>query len=320
MFLLTPPEMLQLGLAVMGFPSERVNRVNYTKRLEWWASEFRTTPQVYAMIFEDLQTTDIEDAYIGDDATEQECKDFLISMHFLACYPKMNTMEQTFNLSAKTLREKIWFYARKVQALKEYKIVWPTAWNPNEDDDAETIFILTVDGIHFSVFEPQHPTYSKNTKYYSHKFNSAGLDYEIGISIFEARVVWINGPFLAGKGDKAVFKAGLLQKMREERDARGPNGQVLGLADQGYNGVAKDLITHNSSHDSEEVREFKSRALSRHENFNRRITSFEVLKQQYRHSLELHPICFEAVVVICQYHLDNGSSLLTLSKANNMNY
>lgn len=311
MHLLTPAELLRFGLIVMGFSADRVDRVNQAQRLEWWASEFRATPQVYAIIFEDLQTTDIEDAFIGNEATETDCKYFMIAMHFLACYPKMNTMERTFDLSAKTLREKIWFYVGKVQALKESKIVWPTQWNPNADGGPETIFILTVDGIHFRVYEPKHPTYSKNTKYYSHKFQSAGLDYEIAISIFEAKVVWINGPFRAGQNDKAVFKAGLLQKMRDEKASRGPNGgDVLGVADKGYKGVAKEFISHSSSRDSPEVREFKSRALSRHENFNGRLTNFAVLKQEFRHNLEMHPICFEAVVVICQYHLDNGSSLL----------
>jgi hypothetical protein len=312
MFLLTPTELLRFGLILMGFSPPRVDRVNQKQKMDWWASEFRATPQVYAMVFEDLQTTDIEDACIGNDATETECKYFMIAMHFLACYPKMNSMERTFNLSAKTLREQIWFYLGKVQALKVSKVVWPTRWNPNEDDGVETTFILTVDGIHFRVNEPQHPIYSKNAKYYSHKFHSAGLDYEIAMSIFEDRVVWINGPFRAGQNDKAVFKAGLLQKMQEEKNRRGLNGLVLGLADHGYKGVAKDILTHHSSHDTEEVREFKSRALSRHENFNGRITSFEVLKQEYRHDLETHPVCFEAVVVICQYHLDNGSSLLVV--------
>jgi hypothetical protein len=310
MFIITPTELLRLGLIWIGFTPKRVDRVNQNQCLEWWATEFRVTPQVYSIIFEDLQTTDIEDACIGNDATEQDCKYFMMAMHFLASYPKMNTMERTFGLSAKTIREQIWFYATKVQALKESKIVWPDRWNPNEDDGPETIFILTVDGIHFHIFEPQHPEYSKNPKFYSHKRKSAGLDYEIALSIFENRVVWINGPFRAGKGDKAVFKAGLLQKMREERALRGPNATVLGIADKGYKGVAKDVLTLSSSRDSAELREFKSRASARQENFNARITSFEVLKQEFRHKLERHQTCFEAVVVICQYHLDNGSSLL----------
>ena len=60
--------MSSLALAFIGFSPDRVERVNQKQHLEWWASEFCATPQVYALIFEDLQTTDIKDAYIGNDA------------------------------------------------------------------------------------------------------------------------------------------------------------------------------------------------------------------------------------------------------------
>ena len=46
--------------------------------------------------------------------------------------------------------------------------------------------------------------YSKNPKYYSHKFNQAGLNYELGISIFLNQLVWMNGPFPAGEPDISV--------------------------------------------------------------------------------------------------------------------
>ncbi len=49
--------------------------------------------------------------------------------------------------------------------------------------------------------EPKHPTMSKNPAFYSHKFGSAGLNYELGISVFENKLVWMNGPFKAGKPD-----------------------------------------------------------------------------------------------------------------------
>ena len=97
--------------------------------------------------------------------------------------------------------------------------------------------------------------------------------------------------------------------MQEEK-VRRDDGLVLGLADKGYKGI--DLHTHSSSRDTAEVREFKSRALAHHENFNGLITKFEVLKQEFRHDLEKHSHCFEPVVVICHYCLEHGSSLLTV--------
>jgi len=57
----------------------------------------------------------------------------------------------------------------------------------------QTIFI-TVDGTDFWVPEPK----PFNPDYYSHKFNHAGLRYEIGICIVTGWIVWINGPFPCG--------------------------------------------------------------------------------------------------------------------------
>ena len=37
------------------------------------------------------------------------------------------------------------------------------------------------------------------------KFNKAGVNYELGISISESRLVWMNGPFKAGTNDAMVF-------------------------------------------------------------------------------------------------------------------
>jgi hypothetical protein len=41
--------------------------------------------------------------------------------------------------------------------------------------------------------------------WYSKKFNKAALAYELGIAIYHNKLVWINGPFPAGKNDKKIF-------------------------------------------------------------------------------------------------------------------
>jgi hypothetical protein len=51
-----------------------------------------------------------------------------------------------------------------------------------------------------------HPTLAKNTKLYSHKFNQAGFDYELALSLTGNSLVWMNGPFLGSKHDVTVFR------------------------------------------------------------------------------------------------------------------
>ena len=154
--------------------------------------------------------------------------------------------------------------------------------------------------MHCRVGEPKHPTHSKNPRFYSHKFNQAGLDYELGISVYHNALVWMNGPFPAGDHDMNVFRdKGLKDKIPAGKKAIGDNG---------YRGEDAIIGTPNA-HDEAEVRKFKSRARSRHESFNARLKAFRCLDVRFRHGIEKHKIVFEAVCVICQYQLENGSPL-----------
>jgi hypothetical protein len=127
--------------------------------------------------------------------------------------------------------------------LKEELIVLPEEW--------DTIFTVTVDGVHFQIKEPKNEKFKFIRVFFSHKHGSAGLSYEITISIFEQRVVWLNGPFLAGKGDLDIFHAGLMKKI--------PDGHFV-IGDRGYRGEYDVICIHNSL-DGTDVTEFKSTAL-----------------------------------------------------------
>jgi hypothetical protein len=62
------------------------------------------------------------------------------------------------------------------------KLVLQDLWSGEIPLNGEsTFFLITVDGVHCHVSEPKHPTQSKNPWFYSHKFNQAGVDYELGI-------------------------------------------------------------------------------------------------------------------------------------------
>ena len=62
--------------------------------------------------------------------------------------------------------------------------------------------LVRVDGTDFWICEPK--PFAKD--FYSHKFAKAGLRYEVGVCIQTGLIVWINGPFAAGKyNDITIF-------------------------------------------------------------------------------------------------------------------
>jgi hypothetical protein len=69
--------------------------------------------------------------------------------------------------------------------------VWPS-W------DEKDIWVISVDGTHCWIAEPTHAAWSQDKKYYSHKYNKAGISYELGSDLPRDRVVRMNGPFRAG--------------------------------------------------------------------------------------------------------------------------
>jgi len=159
---------------------------------------------------------------------------------------------------------------------------------------------MSVDGTHCRIFEPKHPTKSKNPQYYSHKFRQAGVNYEIGLSLFTNHVLWVNGPYPAGQNDMKIFREqGLMEVL--------PVGALI-TGDRGYRGLP-DVISTPNPHDSEELREFKRRARARHESLNQRLKRFWCLQNCFRHGVHNHEAIFVAIGVIVQFQIENGSPL-----------
>ena len=123
------------------------------------------------------------------------------------------------------------------------------------------------------------------------------------MSVFENRLVWLNGPFPASRHDITIFREdGLLDQM--------PAGH-LAIADKGYRGEPNVVATANSR-DQEPVRALKGAARARQESFNARIKVFKCLDERFRHQLKKHKVAVEAVCVIVQYQLENGSPLFSV--------
>ena len=176
------------------------------------------------------------------------------------------------------------------------KIKWKYDGIHLQDD--ETIFIGTVDGVHFRVEEPRT---EPDAIWYSHKFEGPGVGYELALDINENKIIWINGPFPAGNTDLQIFRDngnGLKYMI--------PIGKKM-IADRGYCGEP-DLSTPNTL-DGEDLKLFKRRARARHENLNRRLKEYRILSERFRHDLGKHKMVFEAVCVVVQYDIENERPL-----------
>ena len=127
----------------------------------------------------------------------------------------------------------------------------------------DSICNLTVDGTDFRIPEPT-PFWSG---WFSHKFNAAGLRYEVGVCIQTGWICWIIGPFACGKwSDLKIFRVALKKKLV-------PRERVE--ADGGYRGD----IRISDPEDAANLRDtlMKSAARARHETVNRRFKQFECM-------------------------------------------
>ena len=89
---------------------------------------------------------------------------------------------------------------------------------------------ISLDGTDCPIQEPQ----PFNPKYFSHKFNGAGVKYEIGVCIKTGWVCWFNGPFPCGNPDITIARLGVVEYLE-------PNEKIL--ADGGYQDAGNKFDT-----------------------------------------------------------------------------
>lgn len=118
--ILTADEMLRKGLEHVGFDRARQQNVSKRTNIRRFMAHFGSSPVVYAQVWEDLQTTAILQARI--DATKSDADSFLMAVHFLKCYPTEDELSGRFQICEKTARKWAWYFATKIQALKEQKV------------------------------------------------------------------------------------------------------------------------------------------------------------------------------------------------------
>jgi hypothetical protein len=171
------------------------------------------------------------------------------------------------------------------------------------DDDGGDC-LISVDCTDVPIQEPT--VYWKG--WFSHKFKGPGLRYEIALSLKKGHIVWIGGPYPCGEwADVKIFRDCLKHSLETNERVE---------ADDGY--IGEEPITCKtpggfcSRSEGEKAKEARSRLRSRHETINSRCKVFEILHQEYRHSVFDHAFVFRAVAVLVQVAIENGEPLFDL--------
>jgi hypothetical protein len=73
-----------------------------------------------------------------------------MALHTLKKYPTDNEREGPWVITRDDGRIRLWYYLRKLQALKSEVIVWPDVWGSD-------VWVITVDGTHSWIEKPTHP-------------------------------------------------------------------------------------------------------------------------------------------------------------------
>lgn len=145
---------------------------------------------------------------------------------------------------------------------------------------------MVVDGIDFRIKEPLVSGF--NPHWFSHKFSGPGIRYEVASCIRSGKIVWINGPYPAGRfNDLAIYRLGLKAHLRVGERVWG---------DLGYRGELT-IVTKFHARSSVEYDEIQQ-ARSRHENINGRLAAFGALHQCWRHDRNKHYLVVNAAAVI----------------------
>jgi hypothetical protein len=304
MMLLAPVDVLNRGLRYLGVC--RKNSASHKANLREFCKHYGARPLDLADMWYDLTTTTIPEAALEPkDKTEYGFMFFMIAHYFLWVYPKnANLLASRFRVCETYAQgQTLWRWIGKIAAMKAKKIIWPTNHQWSEK------FIVSVDGTDFKIWEPKHPTLPIDKGYCSHKFNHAAVKYEIVLSVNQSKCVLINGPFRGGMHDLDMVRAagGLKEKM---------NGAIgkKAIADRGYKSSKPDeqFLSTPDRMDPAELYNFKSRVRLRHETFNGRLKKYGSLQQTFRHGKHKHKKVLEAICVIVQYQMDNGSELFAV--------
>ena len=117
----TEDEVLRIGLLYAGFNEHRQQRVERATCVGRFKSQYGSSPLVCAKIWEDLVTS----PDIWENRTHPKAASFekyLMALYFLKAYQTEERLAAMWKTCEKSARTWVWFFVKKIQALKEKKV------------------------------------------------------------------------------------------------------------------------------------------------------------------------------------------------------
>ncbi len=156
---------------------------------------------------------------------------------------------------------------------------------------------MTVDGTDFRI--PPKGIVEKGNAFASHKYaGKSALRYELGVDILTGNLVWIQGPYPAGKYTNIRFFNKVLHHFLE------PGKQVE--ANEGYCSHPDKIKCPRNDPNPAENRAMQGRVSVHHETLNGRLKTWGILSQVFHHRITMHGNVFRACAVVTQLTLKNG--------------
>jgi len=154
---------------------------------------------------------------------------------------------------------------------------------------------MTIDGTDYRI--QQKGVAKKGNLFGSHKYGGkSALRYELEIDILAGNLVWVSGPYPAGRWTDVKIFDNVLYNLLE------PGERVE--ADNGYVGRTDKVKCPNNDCNPPKNLGMQGKARSRHETFNGRLKNWG-----YQHDITVHGTVFYACAVITQLSVANGEPL-----------
>ena len=213
--IITAAEVMIQGLLFMGFSRETQQKMVHNRLLDEFRSHYGCLPVDLAKMWHDLQVTEVPGVALTEN--EKDSKSFAMFMaanYFIWTHPKnARLLASRFGFNIREIHsQSFWKWVEKIGALNEDKICWDDRFG----DDNYAIFVASMDGVDFNVWEKPSERYNIDKGLMSYKSRHGALQYLIALSVWENKCIFIDGPVKAGEvSDLTLFRRALKQKMME---------------------------------------------------------------------------------------------------------
>jgi hypothetical protein len=163
--------------------------------------------------------------------------------------------------------------------------------------------LMSVDGTDFRI--PQKGITKKGNAFGSHKYaGKSALCYKLGVDILAGILVWIQGPYPAGKYTNINIFNKVLRNFFE------PGERVE--ADEGYCSHPDKIKCPGNNVNPAENGGMQGRVRAHHETLNGRLKTWGILPQVFRHHITMHDNVFRACTVVTQLTIQDRKPLFEM--------